>query len=398
MNRKNLPGVFIIVTMVFSLIPVLNAAGAQAVCTPRWRTQWSYIYGGDGHAQFAQPVMELDGDNVPEVIVGGYETTDIPGYCHILNYNKATGNYDNKWTWNSGGNAPSGACPLNLGNGTTLLIVSWVYGDAPGVYAYRWNRKNLTQVDYYPAYFVYDVYAADLLKNGKTEIVVSSSPGGDTPYTVFLLGWNKATQKLQFLSGWEDSSQYAAAMSWVGDIYGNGKNEIVSPLYDGVWALSWHGTANLSATQIYGNPFTIGYPFGVSIGYVRGDRIPEIGLGNINYTPVGAEACLLKYNTCTHVFDKVWDGQWPTEYCIIEGVAIGDVYNNGRNEFLAAGGNLHIIGWTGKGYAEIDRITKTQGMISGCNIGDFDGDGKNEVKCCDILGFGPGDEWIFKYS
>jgi hypothetical protein len=346
--------------------------------------------------------MDLTGDGTNEVIVGGYETTDIPGYAHILKYNQTTGNYDNLYTWSSGGNAPSGACPLPLGNGTTLLVMSWVYGNASGIYAYRWNGKTLTQVDYYPAYFVYDVYSTDLLNSGKTEIVVSSAPGGNTPYTVFLLGWNKATQKLQFLSGWEDPSQYPTAMSWAGDIYGNGRNEIVTALYDGVWALSWHGTANLSATQIYGNPFTLGYPFSATVGYVRGDCTPEIGIGNenvnINGTPVGAEACLLKYNPATRVFNKVWDGQWPTEYCIIEGVAMGDAYNNGKCEFLAAGGNVHIIGWTGRGYAEIDTITKTQGWISGCNIGNMDNSGKNEVKCCDILGFGPGDEWIFKYS
>lgn len=379
--------------MVFSLIPAL----VQAVDTQGWQIQWRYTYGGYGHSEFAQPVMELDGDNVPEVIVGGYETTVIPGYCHILNYNEATGSYDNKWTWNSGGNAPSGACPLELGNRTTLLIVSWVYGDAPGVYAYRWDGETLTQVDYYPAYFVTDVYAADLLKNGHTEIVVSSSPGGDTPYTVFLLNWNTGTQKLQFLSGWKDSSQYAAAyMSWVGDIYGNGKNKIVTADASGVWALTWHGEI-LSAAKIYDNPFTLGFPYGVSVGYVRGNSIPEIGLGNINVKPKGAEACLLKYNTTTQVFDKVWDNEWKDEYCIIEGVAIGDAYNNGKNEFLAAGGNVHIIGWTEKGYAEIDMIPEVRGLIAGCNIGDFDGDGKNEVKCCDILGLGPGDEWIFKY-
>jgi hypothetical protein len=139
-------------------------------------------------------------------------------------------------------------------------------------------------------------------------------------------------------------------------------------------------------------------PYGVAIGYVEGDSIPEIGLGNNYPGYVGAEACLLKYNTTTGVFDKVWDGTWTSEYNIIEGVAIGDVYNNGKSEFLAAGTHVHIIGWTGTGYTEIDTITQTQGMISGCNIGDMDGDGKNEVKCCDILGYGPGDEWIFKYS
>ena len=57
---------------------------------------------------------------------------------------------------------------------------------------------------------------------------------------------------------------------------------------------------------------------------------------------------------------------------------------------------LHIIKWNGTAYEEIDTITETQGMLAGVNVGDFDTDGDNEIKACDILS-NVGKEWIFDY-
>lgn len=376
---------------------------------PGWQTQWSYTYGGYGHSQFAQPVMSLTGNGINQVIVGGYETTITPGYAHILQYNKTTGNYDNLYTWNSGGASPSGACPLPLGNGTTLLVMSWGYGSNPGIYAYRWNGKTLTQVAYYYSSFTYDVYSCDLLHNGNTEIICSNSPyegGYVTPYHVFILGWNSATSNFVFEGGWycpgDIYNIMECPMSWTGNIYGTNKTYIVSCVSygytytAGVWALSWNGTA-LNGTQICTGASFTGMAYGVSIGYVKGDSIPEIGIGTCSYGYSGGYGYLLKYNTTTGVFDQVFSGAWPSEYAVIEGVAMGDVYNNGKTEFVVGATHLHIIGWTGTGYAEIGTITTTQGMISGVNVGNMDNSGKNELKACDILGYGPGDEWIFKY-
>jgi subtilisin family serine protease len=372
---------------------------------PGWHTQWSYTYGGYGHSQFAQPVGDLDGDGMNEVIVGGYETTITPGYCHILRYNAKTGSYDNLYTWNSGGSSPSGAsiCDLN-GDGKKELVVSWGYGNSPGVYAYTWDGKKLTQLDYYYASFVFDVYTCDPDKDGDTDIVVSNAPWGGTPYHVFILDWDKANNKFVFDGGWtcplDPYFSMETSMSWSGDIYGDGNIEIVSLVSSGgsstagIWALIYDG-ATLSGTQIYASPLTTGTPYGICVGYVKGDGIPEIGIGNNNPSYVGAEACLLKYNTGTHAFDRVWDGTWATDYSIIESVAIGDADNDGKNEFVAG---RHIMGWTGSTYAEKATLTEPTGMFSGAIIGDMDTDGKNELKLCDIIGYGPGDEWIFKYS
>jgi len=36
-----------------------------------WELQWSHAYGGNGHSQFAQPVGDIDSDDINEVIIGG---------------------------------------------------------------------------------------------------------------------------------------------------------------------------------------------------------------------------------------------------------------------------------------------------------------------------------------
>ena len=150
--------------------------------------------------------------------------------------------------------------------------------------------------------------------------------------------------------------------------------------------------------------YTGGFPgpggthYGVVVGDVDEDGTPEIGIGNnspaTNY--VGAAAVLIEWNGTAYT--KVWEGSWSSEYSIIEALAIGDADNDGKNEFLAGGGYVHVIGWTGSGYAEESTITMTSGLLAGTIIGDCDTDGKNEVKSCDIVGLGPGKEWIFKYS
>jgi hypothetical protein len=57
---------------------------------------------------------------------------------------------------------------------------------------------------------------------------------------------------------------------------------------------------------------------------------------------------------------------------------------------------VHIIGWNGTAYYEKATLTDPTGMLAGMNIGDFDSDGKNELKGCEILS-GTGSEFIWKY-
>jgi len=377
---------------------------------PGWYEQWSKAYGGNGHSQFAQPIGDLDGDKVNEVVVGGYETA---GMCRILSYDKTKGTYVEEYSWTHGGgsyNSPSGATMLDLdGDGKLELVVSWGYSGAnDGVWAYKWDGTKLTPLDHWLGGFVFDVYTCDYDDDGVKEVLVANAPAGPdakTPNHVLALGWQSGHFVIEATWTLSGYTSYECMMLWSGDTDNDTKTEVIASISSGssstqgTWALNW-ASGTWTAVPVYtgGFPGPGGTHYGVVAGDVDGDGIPEIGIGNNVAGYVGAAAVLIEWDTVTSTYKKVWEGSWSSENCIIEGVYIGDADNDGKNEFVAGGGYIHIIGWTGTEYAEEWTITKTAGMLSGCVIGDCDTDGKNEVKACDIVGLGPGKEWIFKYS
>jgi hypothetical protein len=376
---------------------------------PGWYEQWSYAYGGYGHSQFAQPIGDIDGDGINEVIVGGYESLGN-GRCRILSYDATTGTYKEEYSWTHGGgtyNSPSGATILDLdGDGTLELVVSWSYsGSNDGVWAYKWDGTTLTPLDHWYGGFVFDVYSADIDGDGIKEVLVANAPWGATYAHVVVLGWQDGhfVEKSRWIH--PSYTSYECMMLWTGDVNCDGKVDIVvslaysSSYNGGTWGLNWDpATSTWTYWPIYTDLINGAPHYGVVVGDVNGNGIPEIGIGNNPPGYTGAGAVLVEWDPTTSTYKKVWEGTWPSEYGIIEAVAIGDADNDGNNEFVAGGGYVHIIGWDGTKYYEKATITKTSGLLAGTIIGDCDSDGLNEVKSCDIIGYGPGKEWIFKYS
>src|SRR5512136_2330685 len=61
-----------------------------------WELQWSKAFGGNGHAEFAQPFGDIDGDGTNEIILGGYEDS---GICRIYYYNTTLKTYVEEYSW-----------------------------------------------------------------------------------------------------------------------------------------------------------------------------------------------------------------------------------------------------------------------------------------------------------
>lgn len=375
---------------------------------PGWYEQWSKTYGGYGHSQHAQPIGDIDEDGINEIIIGGYEASPAWGRARIISYNASLGTYIEEYSWYVPGgffHSPSGSTVLDLDeDGDLEFVVSWAYSGADGIYAYDWDGKTLTTLDYYPCGFVFDVYTCDYDDDGHLEVLIANAPWGGTPYHVMAFGWDKTTNKFVVEATWRlGAYTWECPMIWSGDIDGDGKTEVVACISDsyystaGTWALHWNSTLNKWEEQlVYSALIGGGTHYGVVVGDVNGNGIDEIGIGNNRGGYVGAGAVLIEWNGTA--YEKVWEGSWPDEYCIIEALAIGDADNDGKNEFVAGGGYVHIISWTGTEYVEEATITKTAGLLSGVVIGDCDSDDKNEIKACDIIGLGPGKEWIFKYA
>lgn len=365
-----------------------------------WELQWSYAYGGNGHAEFAQPVGDIDGDGVNEIILGGYENS---GICRIYYYNTTQQTYVQKYSWSVAGGSPSGACVVDLDeDGKLEFCVSWTYSSANGVYAYKWDGAAPTQLDWYHGTgvdFIYDIYTCDYDDDGHAEVLITNDPATGGKH-VTALGWNQDTSTFSYETSWTcpGGSGMAVPMVWSGDVDMDGKTEVIADVSNldyataGTWALNWDETTEVwIGVAVYTN-----YPSGVTvfgdgIGDVDNDGTPEIGTGSYGGTPGG---WLFEWDGSEYV--QVWHGEYPGQDPVIESVAIGDADNDGDIEFCFGTGNVHIIGWNGTNYYEEATLTGPTNMLAGLIIGDCDTDGRNEVKGCEILG-GTGTEFIWKY-
>jgi hypothetical protein len=417
MSRKMIGIIAFLLMITATIFPVIQATSITAKLQPNsspsvfplsnsrdgWELQWSHAFGGNGHAEFAQPVGDINQDGINEVIMGGYENS---GICRIYQYNTTQQTYVQLYSWSVPGgsyHSPSGACVVDLDeDGKLEFCVSWGYSDYDGVYAYKWEGSAPVQLDRYYGTgmdFAYDIYACDYNDDGHMEVLIANDPPPGGKH-VTALGWNKDTNTFYYETSWTCSSGsgYSVPMVWSGDVDNDGLTEVIADVSDlnyateGTWALNWN-----SATQTWdGVAVHTNYPSGVTVfgdgvGDVNNDGTPEIGVGSYGGTPQGF---LFEWDGST--YQQVWNGQYPSGEPVIESVAIGDADNDGNIEFCFGTGNVHIIGWNGNAYYEKATLTGPTWMLAGLIIGDCDTDGRNEIKGCEILG-GTGTEFIWKY-
>jgi len=367
-----------------------------------WELQWSHDYGGMGHSQLAQPVGDLDADGVNEIIVGGYENS---GMCRILSYDATQLTYVEEYSWYIPGGSyhiPTGACIFDLNeDGILELVVAWGFTSADGVYAYTWDGTTLTTLDCYDGVgvdFLYDVFACDYNDDGHVEVIVSNAPNmGTSQWHVYALRWDVDHFVAEAFWACPNGASCECPMVWGGDVDNDQKTEIIADVSNngyftpGTWALNWNtDTEDWDAVPVW-TDYGDATVYGIGIADIDEDGTPEIGVGSYGGTPSG---WLFEWNGTG--YEMVWHAEYPGGEPVIESVALGDADNDGHQEFVFGTQQVHIIGWNGETYYEKATLTDPQSMLAGMNICDFDTDGLNELKACEIID-GSGTEFIWKY-
>jgi hypothetical protein len=215
-----------------------------------WELQWTQAYGGNGEAEFAQPIGDIDGDGINEIIIGGYETTSM---CRIIYYNITQKTYVQEYSWVVGGGVPSGACVADLnGDGNLILCVSWAYSTADGVYAYQYDGTTLTQLDWYHGIgvdFIFDIYVCDYNDDGSLEVLIANAPNmGAGDKHVSALGWDSGNQQFSYETSWScpGGASMECPMVWSGDVDNDDLTEVIADVSNGqsstagTWALNWN--------------------------------------------------------------------------------------------------------------------------------------------------------------
>jgi len=355
-----------------------------------------------GHSQLAQPVGDLDGDGINEIIIGGYENS---GMCRILSYDAEHSTYVEEYSWYIPGGSyhiPTGACIFDLNeDGALELVVAWGFTGADGVYAYTWDGTTLTTLDRYYGVgvdFLYDVLACDYNDDGHVEVIVSNAPNmGTSQWHVYALRWEIDHFVAEAFWACPNGASCECPMVWGGDVDNDQKTEIIADVSNGnfftagTWALNWVADIQdwdaVPVCTNYGDATV----YGDGIADIDEDGTPEIGIGSYGGTPSG---WLFEWDGSEFV--QVWHGEYPGGEPVIESVALGDADNDGHQEFVFGTQQVHIIGWNGTAYYEKATLTDPQSMLAGMNICDFDTDGQNELKACEILD-GTGSEFIWQY-
>jgi parallel beta-helix repeat protein len=265
------------------------------------------------------------------------------------------------------------------------LMTSWAPTlTVENVVAWRWGGNTTVTC----------VAAGDVDGDGASEIVAGGYYFDGVRNVALLHVWNGSTLKVENSIPWFWGGDTEVTCIAVGDVDGDGKNEIVTGgyYYDGTRTVAqlhvWDG-ATLAVKKVqtwyWGGNTTINC---LAIADVDGDGQMEIVTGGYYFDGVRNVALLHIWNGSTLAVKKVQSWDWGGD-TTVNCLAIGDLYGNGQREIVTGGyyfdgvrrvAQLHI--WNGTTLAVVGVQTWYWGGSTEINsvcIGDVDGDGASEI-------------------
>jgi hypothetical protein len=387
-----------VVINAFSSLNNSDVMGITQIKDNEYGIQWMMEYGDspwtDARYQGPQPIGDCDNDGKNELLISGRDCA-----IRVMEWDENEQTYSQVYILRPPlyplVNCDAGGMAIGdiTNDGDNEIAATWY----TTVYKYIDSRYRIIGLN--PYIFFNNGGSADCLigdcdNDGVNELILSggSMRRQDRVGEINIFKWNGLY--LKRVAEWNDPNENGYVyMTGIGDVDGDGENEIVCAYEDKVMVLNWDAQNNNFIPTRIQRPLPIrDTPFGVVCKDCDNDGKVEILLSY--YDP---RITIFKWNGTGYQIQ--FDITWPEGEPVIEGIDVGDTDNDGLNEVVVGAGETHILQWNESTYIE-EAVLPTFGWMAVVCIGDSDNDGKNEINAGNVvvesgLQF---TEWVFKYG
>ena len=342
---------------------------------------------GQGLGRSVNAAGDVDGDGLPDLIVGGVGNESPTPPSNVLVLSGADGSVIHSWTYEDDTiTAVAGLGDLN-GDGRSDLVVGQpdhrrfdVRSGASGHILFSGSANNV--------FFGWSANpAGDVNADGVPDVVVGAGFNGFQDYGGDLLRVYSGADGsvLQELDKY-DPTWWPKSIGWsvdgIGDVNGDGFDDVIGgqPLNgqgvpDGVIVI--RSGANFSLLHAFGDGGN-GYGYSAAdAGDVDGDGIHDVVGGTMSWQPYvsihsGATgALLLKINNMPAIGSPMVDG-------------IGDIDGDGHSD-IVVGQTGAVLFYSGNSGQLLMTYKDLEGGVTVAAVDDIDGDGRSEVIVGDQL-------------
>ena len=320
--------------------------------------QQKWRFGALSDVESSPAVGDIDGDGMPEVVVG-----DFKGHVYAIGGDSQGLTKTPKWRFDTGELVWSSPALGDVdGDGRVEVVIGsddhhvYVLDGASG--REKWRFKTLNRVRSSPV-------IADVDGDGDVEIVVASNQ-------VYALDARRQQRKWVFPLQTSTFSSPA-----IGDIDDDGRTEVVIGSYDNLlYALD--GSSGQERWRFRTDNAIESSP---SLGDIDGDGEMEIVFGFGQIGPAGDKGV---YALRGRDGRAKWVFNLDADERVISSPALGDVDDDGRTEVVIGtnAGTLYVFGGQddGQGNAVVKYTHQADNKIeSSPSLGDIDGDGRLEI-------------------